>query len=192
MPIAPSTACLVRVSDASTGAPADVSNAAFSIVLPPAPVVTGLTPGSGAIGSAVTVTGTGFTGMSEVTFHGVVAPYTSVSDTQFTTTVPSGHDDGAGASDNARRDGHERDELRRDEPAGRPGVPPCYVPGYELTVSIALEPAPGVFVQAAADTRPTGWSVGTVNEAGEWDAPTSQVKWGLFFDGTARVLTYHD
>ncbi len=54
-----------------------------------APVIANITPGHGAIGSGVTLTGTAFTGATAVTFHGVSAAYTVVSDTHITATVPA-------------------------------------------------------------------------------------------------------
>ncbi len=55
-----------------------------------APVVLSYTPAIGAPqGGAVTITGTGFTGATAVTFNGVTATYTVVSATQITTIVPA-------------------------------------------------------------------------------------------------------
>src|SRR5206468_7293289 len=57
----------------------------------PAPAVTGLSPGSGptAGGTEVTVTGTGFTGATAVSFGGTAATSFAVnSDTQITATAP--------------------------------------------------------------------------------------------------------
>jgi DNA/RNA endonuclease G (NUC1) len=56
----------------------------------PAPSITGFSPGSGAVGASVTLTGTGFTGASVVAFNGVNASFTVNSDTGITATVPSG------------------------------------------------------------------------------------------------------
>jgi IPT/TIG domain len=55
-----------------------------------APTVSGFSPTSGPPGTSVTVTGTGFTGASSVTFNGTAAAYTVNSDGQITATVPSG------------------------------------------------------------------------------------------------------
>jgi IPT/TIG domain len=56
-----------------------------------APVVTTLTPTSGpaAGGTAVTITGSNFTGATSVTFGGKMATFHIVSDTEITTTSPS-------------------------------------------------------------------------------------------------------
>ena len=59
----------------------------FSVV----PTITGFTPGSGPAPTSVSITGTGFTGASSVTFNGVAAASISVvSATSLTATVPAG------------------------------------------------------------------------------------------------------
>ncbi len=56
-----------------------------------APTVTGFAPTSGAVGTSVTITGTGFTGASGVSFGGTAAASFAVnSDTQITASVPTG------------------------------------------------------------------------------------------------------
>ena len=52
------------------------------------PKITSFSPASGAIGTSVVMTGTGFTGVSSVTFNGVSAVFTVNSATQITATVP--------------------------------------------------------------------------------------------------------
>ena len=52
--------------------------------------VDSFTPTSGAVGSTVTITGTGFTGSSTVTFNGTSASVTFVNTTTLTVTVPVG------------------------------------------------------------------------------------------------------
>lgn len=59
-----------------------------------APTITSISPSEGVVGDSITITGTGFTGASEVSFGGVEAVYTVVSDTQITTTVPQGASSG--------------------------------------------------------------------------------------------------
>src|SRR6266571_3145400 len=58
-----------------------------------APTITGFTPASGPVGTAVTITGTNFDPVAsnnEVKFNGVLATVTSASATSLTATVPSG------------------------------------------------------------------------------------------------------
>jgi YD repeat-containing protein len=60
--------------------------------------ISGFTPASGAVGSTVTIYGTGFTaspGQSCVTFNGTTATVTSANATQIVTTVPAGATSGA-------------------------------------------------------------------------------------------------
>ena len=47
-------------------------------------------PTSGAVGVAVTILGTGLTGSTKVTFHGIAATFTVVSASEITTSVPTG------------------------------------------------------------------------------------------------------
>ena len=76
----------------TTPAGSNAANTLFTYVTP-APTVTSLTPTSGttAGGTAVTITGTGFTGATGVTFGGVAATSVSVvSATSITATTPAG------------------------------------------------------------------------------------------------------
>jgi len=58
---------------------------------PSAPTITSFDPTSGPVGTSVTVTGTGFTGATSVSFGAFAATsYTVDSDTQITAVVPSG------------------------------------------------------------------------------------------------------
>jgi len=53
-------------------------------------VITSFNPASGLLRSAVTLTGTGFTGTTAVKFNGTSATYTVLSDTAISTSVPTG------------------------------------------------------------------------------------------------------
>jgi uncharacterized repeat protein (TIGR01451 family) len=57
---------------------------------PPGPTVTGLAPGSGPVGTSVTISGTNLTGASSVRFNGAAASFAVNSATQITATVPTG------------------------------------------------------------------------------------------------------
>lgn len=86
MATVPSGATTGPISVTATGTASSASN--FTVI--PSPVVTSFTPASGPVGTSVTVTGTGFTGVTAVAFNGVGATFTFNSDTQITATVPSG------------------------------------------------------------------------------------------------------
>jgi hypothetical protein len=74
-----------------SAAPHASTGAAYVItVAPPLPSITGVTPDSGAVGTPVTIVGSGFTGATAVTFNGVAAAFAVDSDMQITTTVPDG------------------------------------------------------------------------------------------------------
>jgi predicted extracellular nuclease len=54
------------------------------------PTFSGISPGSGGAGTAVTVYGAHFTGATAVTLNGATAQFSVVSDSQLTVTVPAG------------------------------------------------------------------------------------------------------
>ncbi|MBD2770197.1 IPT/TIG domain-containing protein [Hymenobacter sp. BT664] len=73
----------------TTAAGTGVSVASFTVI--PAPVISSFTPTIGPAGTAVVLTGNNFTGTTQVTFNGTVAPtFTVNSPTQITVTVPAG------------------------------------------------------------------------------------------------------
>jgi hypothetical protein len=61
---------------------------------PIAPAITSFSPTSGPFGTIVTLTGSSFTGATAVAFNGATATYTVQSDSQITTTVPTGATNG--------------------------------------------------------------------------------------------------
>jgi large repetitive protein len=62
---------------------------AFQVV-PPAPVILSFSPVAGSVGKAVTITGSGFTDATQVTFNGTAATFTVVSSGVITTRVSNG------------------------------------------------------------------------------------------------------
>ena len=66
-----------------------VSTTNFVVI--PAPVITSFTPTNGVAGTVVVITGLNFTGATQVTFNGTVAPtFTVTSATQISVTAPAG------------------------------------------------------------------------------------------------------
>mgnify|MGYP002776999569 CR=1 FL=1 len=57
---------------------------------PPAPVVSGLNPTSGPVGTVVTISGSNLSGPTGVTFNGTAASFSAVSGGSLTATVPTG------------------------------------------------------------------------------------------------------
>ena len=96
------TQILVHVPDAATTGPVTVTNGngesattagVFTVLRPP--TISGFSPPSGAFDDPVTITGTHFSGTTEVDFDGVPATTFHVdSDTQITADVPTGATDG--------------------------------------------------------------------------------------------------
>ncbi len=84
----PTGATSGRISILASGG---LMRSATDFIVVPAPAITAFSPASGAVGSAVTLTGTNLTGATAVRFNGVSAPvFTVVSATQLTVTVPAG------------------------------------------------------------------------------------------------------
>ena len=162
----------------------------FTIIEPVPPAITDVTPGSGPSGTAVTLTGTGFTGAMAVTFNSVSAAYNTVSDTQITTTVPAGTTTGPVRVTTLAGTGTSSVDFVVTNQRGSRALPVCYVPGYALTVTLDVSPAPGVQAQAIEDQPPAGWTLGATSDEGQWDSVNGMVKWGPFFDATERTVTY--
>ncbi len=65
-----------------------------------------------------------------------------------------------------------------------------YTPGVGITVTISVTPDASTNVYAVEDTVPAGWVVSGINNSGAFDSNNHKVKWGPYFDNTARSLTY--
>lgn len=75
--------------------PAGTGTSTGTFTVYPAPSITSFTPGSGAVGASVTITGTDFNAISNVRFNGVDASYTVNSATSIVAIVPAGASTGA-------------------------------------------------------------------------------------------------
>lgn len=69
-------------------------------------------------------------------------------------------------------------------------LPQGYLGGTRLTATLQARPPGGTSVHAVEDIPPTGWTVSNISHGGTYDAVNSKVKFGPFFDGTVRDLTY--
>lgn len=70
-------------------------------------------------------------------------------------------------------------------------LPETATPGVPFTVTIEIAPdAANTFAYAVEEQPPAGWVVAGINEQGAFDQVNGKVKWGLYFDGNARTLTY--
>jgi hypothetical protein len=80
------TGALTGAVTVTVGATTLTSNVAFLVT----PTIVSFSPPSGPVGTPVTITGTGLTQTTQVTFNGTVASFTVNSDTQVTANVPTG------------------------------------------------------------------------------------------------------
>ncbi|MCX6902271.1 MAG: hypothetical protein NTW03_02080, partial [Verrucomicrobia bacterium] len=69
-------------------------------------------------------------------------------------------------------------------------LPPVFVPGEPITVTICTVLASNATAYAVEDQFPAGWTVSDISPGGECDATNGKVKWGPFLDGAPRKLTY--
>lgn len=69
-------------------------------------------------------------------------------------------------------------------------LPPHYVPGEPVVVSITATPAAGVNAYAVEDQFPAAWTVDGISAGGALDTARHSVKWGPFYDAAPRVLAY--
>ena len=95
----PSGATTGRISVTTPTGGTGTSSTDFTVTTTGGPTITGFSPNSGPIGTAVTINGTGFTGVNAVRFNGA-----------------GWGDDGSGHGDHSGRDGHEPGGFR-DRPA---------------------------------------------------------------------------
>jgi photosystem II stability/assembly factor-like uncharacterized protein len=70
------------------------SGSTFTVTTGPTPVVSSFAPTSGAAGTAVTINGANFTGVTGVAFNGASATFTFVTDIRVDTAVPAGASSG--------------------------------------------------------------------------------------------------
>ena len=69
-------------------------------------------------------------------------------------------------------------------------LPSGYTGGARFTVGLSAAPPTGTDNYALEDAIPAGWTVGAISHSGSFDGVNGKVKFGPFFDATARTLTY--
>ncbi len=87
--VVPAGATTGTVSVTTPGGTA-TSGESFTVTPSPMPTISAFAPTAGPVGTSVTLTGTGFIGVSAVSFNGTAAAFTVVSPTSITTTAPAG------------------------------------------------------------------------------------------------------
>lgn len=69
-------------------------------------------------------------------------------------------------------------------------LPGGYSPGAKLIVGLQATPPTSANVYAVEDFPPASWTIGQISDGGLYDPVNKKVKFGPFFDHTARALTY--
>jgi hypothetical protein len=69
-------------------------------------------------------------------------------------------------------------------------VPPKYVPGLSITVNTHVVPPAGTLSYVVEVDVPTGWTASNISDDGSYDQTSQKVRWGLFFDGSPRQLSF--
>ena len=67
-------------------------------------------------------------------------------------------------------------------------IPPYFVPGAALSLTNSVNLAPDTIAYAVEDQVPSGWTVGVLNQGGQYDAASGRIKWGPFLDRVGREL----
>jgi hypothetical protein len=63
-------------------------------------------------------------------------------------------------------------------------------PGVSGNFELRIAPPPGTSAYAVEEKLPVGWTVSNISHEGTFDAMTGIIRWGMFFDATARTFTY--
>lgn len=66
----------------------------------------------------------------------------------------------------------------------------AYPAGSPVPVQIAVQPPESTLAYAVEEHVPASWTAGDISEDGTFDARSGKIKWGPFFDATARTFTY--
>jgi len=126
----------------------------------------------------------------QVSSIGLTATVSSTATGTLTNTVSVASQDDGWAGNNSTADPATVYPATVNGGSASRTLPGCYVEGAFVDVSVATTPGAGTLVYAVEEVPPAGWSASQISDGGIWDATTHKVKWGPFFDNTARVLTY--
>lgn len=69
-------------------------------------------------------------------------------------------------------------------------LPATVIAGTSLDIELTVTPATNVLVYAVEEIPPAGWTIGSITDAGVFDARRARLKWGPFFDAAPRTLRY--
>jgi hypothetical protein len=63
-------------------------------------------------------------------------------------------------------------------------------PGVSANIQVRIAPPAGTSAYAVEEKVPFGWTVSNISHEGAFNAATGIIRWGMFFDATARTFTY--
>jgi len=154
------TTYFYRVQATSASGSSAWSNEASATTMGSAPTITGLMPSSGTVGAGITITGTGFSGATSVTFNWTPASnFSVVSPSQIAAVVPAGAGTG---------------RVRVTTPSGTAVSASDFIVltcSYSIAPSVAAYPVPGGSGSVAVTASP-GCSWTAASQAG-WLTITS-------------------
>ena len=67
-------------------------------------------------------------------------------------------------------------------------LPELHVPGERFSVTNRVRLSENTIAYSVEERIPTGWTTGSINQSGRYDALTGKVKWGPFLDRVERDL----
>ena len=140
----------------------------FTVVLPPPPAVTGISPALGTVGTTVTITGSGLSKATAVRFNGTSAGFTVNSDTQITAFVPQGSSTGS---------------VTVTGPSGTGTSPTNFI----VTATLTFAPAADTYVASGTPTK--NYGTATTLQLGQNPRKDLLLKFTLSGIGTRTVLS---
>jgi uncharacterized repeat protein (TIGR01451 family) len=166
----------------------------------PQPVIAGFTPGSGPVGTSVTITGTDFRGTKAVTFDGTRASFVTDSRTEITATVPAGaatgpirvlHGSGGAvsAADFTIQTGTPTADLTlRILESSDPVVADS---ALEYTIELTNAGPDAALSTSLTDTIPPDVIFSSASDGGVFDARSGTVTWDLGIVDPGTVVGRH-